>query len=178
MRKHPRHAVWQDVCVGWDLCPWLTPHSTPPFLILDGITLALIPQSLSVWVATEGCKQCISYLLSSWEASFIYMLMFTTATRLAGILWRVRMRQSLSHREQPAPPPGSHDFPFAHHLEMEGETRTGFPESLRGCSALLSWPLSTISSPWAQRGRRKRRRQVVANSSLKTAQRRRAFWMW
>ena len=126
MRKHPRHTVWQDVCVGWDLCPWLTPHSTPPFLILDGITLALIPQSLSVWVATEGCKQCISYLLSSWEASFIYMLMFTTATRLAGILWRVRMRQILSHREQPAPPPGSHDFPFAHHLEMEGETRTGF----------------------------------------------------
>ena len=35
-------------------------------------------------------------------------------------------------------PSRSHDLPFAHHLEMEGETRTGFPESLRGCSALLS----------------------------------------
>ena len=30
--------------------------------------------------------------------------------------------------------------------------------------------LSTIRSPWAQRGRKRRRRQVVANYSLKTAQ--------
>lgn len=44
----------------------------------------------------------------------------------------------VSPGEQPAPPPGSHDFPFAHHLEMEGDTRNGFPESLPGSSALLS----------------------------------------
>ena len=108
----PQARCMRGCVCGMSLCPWLTPHAAPPFLILDGITLALIPQALSVWVATEGCRQCISYLLSSWEASFIYMLMFTRATRLAGILWRAGMRQILSHRELPAPPPDHTIFPL------------------------------------------------------------------
>lgn len=67
------------------------------------------------------------------------MLMFTTATPLAGnIMKGWDETNPVSPGEQPAPPPGSHDFPFAHHLEMEDDTRNGFPESLPGSSALLS----------------------------------------
>lgn len=44
----------------------------------------------------------------------------------------------VSPGEQPAPPPGSHDFPLLITWRWKAHTRNGFPESLPGSSALLS----------------------------------------
>ena len=86
--------------------------------------------------------------------------MFTTATPLAGTIMKGQDETNpVSPGEQPAPLPGSHGFPFAHHLEMEGETRNGFP---RASLALLHFFLD-LSLPSVHRGPREEEEEGGGN---------------